>query len=368
VRILHLSYDQLHNPWVGGGGAKIDFEVYRRLVARHEVTLLVAGWRGGPTGQTVGGVPYRFARPGLGRVGSRFVYAARAAAEAASGRYDVVVDSVSPFSPTFSGGVCRCPCVAVLYGHPLKIADKYPRLKPAVAMLFRQNLRRFRHFIALSPDLGDAIRLEVGSGPRIEVIPPGVDADLFEQQPVEEPYLLSLGRLDIGDKGLDCLVDAYALVAKDRPDVRLVIAGSGPDEAALRRMIGEKGLEDRVTLPGRVEGQAKADLLRKCLAVCMPSRREGWGIVATEAGACGKAVVGFSVGGLRSAVADGETGLLVPREDVPALADAIGRVLADDDLRHTLGRNARARAEAFTWDAMAEKYERFLGQACARGG
>lgn len=118
-------------------------------------------------------------------------------------------------------------------------------------------------------------------------------------------------------------------------------------------------LDRQVDLGGEVSDSEKQELLRRCLAVVMPSRYEGWGIVAIEAAACGKPVIGQKVTGLIDSVRDGETGILVPYEDVDALAAAINRIVHDDELRHRMGTAGRKWARNFSWDEAARKQEEF---------
>ncbi len=120
-----------------------------------------------------------------------------------------------------------------------------------------------------------------------------------------------------------------------------------------RTIVGDGPLRDRV--PEAVGFVPPAELgpyYARAAVVCVPSRREGHGMVAREAMAHGRPVVATAVGGLVEAVADGETGLLVESGDVPALRAAIERLLGDPDLRRRLGAAGRARAaERFSWDA-----------------
>ena len=366
MRILHLSYDHINNPWLGGGGAKILHEVYRRLRKRHEVTVLTGAWPGVPAWEVIDGVRYSYAHPALGRITSRLSYAGRGGLAASSGRCDLIVDDVSPFSPTFAGALSRRPCIASVLLDLFSSARKHPIIAPIALSLLKWNLNRHNSFIVLSPSLEGLVREKVGTDRAVAVIPPGVDDELFEARPQEEGFLLFLGRLDMNHKGLDCLVSAWDLLKERRKGLELVIAGGGPDEGQLREMLRRRGLTDSVKFVGWVKGSAKADVLRKCLAVCMPSRREGWGIVALEAAACGKPTVGFDVVGLRDAVLNGQTGLLVPCEDVTALADAIMRIIDDVALRRSLGDNARERARDFTWDKTARRYESFFEQVLSQ--
>ena len=340
-------------------------EIYKRLSQRHTVTVMTGSWPGASAGAVIEGVRYVHAGPPLNRIASRLCYSFRAALVTMSNRYDLVVDSISPFCPTFAGALTRRPCIADIGLDPFDAARKYRAIQSLILKCLSQNLRRHHNFIVLSPSLGTSIRKKVSEDALIRIIPPGVDTHLFEVKPCEHPFLLFLGRLDINHKGLDCLVKAYSLLRKERPGIRLVVAGTGPDEAKLRRMIADENIGDFVYFAGWVTGGRKTDLLRKCLAVCMPSRREGWPLVASEAAACSKPVVGFDVTGLRDAVRNGETGLLVRQEDIQALSQAMRRIVDDDSLRFTLGHKARKWALNFTWEKTAQAYETFYKEVLA---
>ena len=103
--------------------------------------------------------------------------------------------------------------------------------------------------------------------------------------------------------------------------------------------------------------------------VCVPSRREGYGVVAREAMAYGKAIVTTGVGGLADAIDDGVTGLVVPPGDVAALRAALERLLADAGLRDRLGRAAREKAQAtYAWPVATEATIAVYRDAIGRTG
>ena len=106
--------------------------------------------------------------------------------------------------------------------------------------------------------------------------------------------------------------------------------------------------------------EEKIRLFRRAWVHVLTSPKEGWGITNLEAAACGTPTVASDSPGLRDSVVDGETGFLVPHEDVQALADRIRALIDDDTLRERLGGNARRFAERFTWDRAAEETEAFL--------
>ncbi len=162
-----------------------------------------------------------------------------------------------------------------------------------------------------------------------------------------ERYILSVGRL-IPRKGFDIVLEAFALLGGEYPDVHCVIAGEGPERKALERILAANHLEGRVHLQGMVSDREKTALLQGCELFVMPNREssddtEGYGIVFLEAGFCQKAVIGGKHGGVPEAVEDGVTGILIPSPGPGAVADAIRRLLRSPDLRARLGAEARSR-------------------------
>jgi len=165
------------------------------------------------------------------------------------------------------------------------------------------------------------------------------------------PLLLALGRLHEA-KAFDVLIDAMVQI----PDAQLWIAGEGELRAPLEAQIGRLRLSDRVKLLGwrndRLDLMATADL---CV---FPSRYEPFGIVSIEAWAARVPLVATRSAGPGALIRDGEDGLLVPIDDVAALATAIRRVLDDGDLRARIVANGRLRYEAeFTERAVVASYK-----------
>jgi glycosyltransferase involved in cell wall biosynthesis len=153
------------------------------------------------------------------------------------------------------------------------------------------------------------------------------------------PEILFLGRL--GErKGVPVLIKALGLLAASGLDWRAVIAGDG-DAAPYRAEVERLGLKARVTLPGWLgEAETHAHLSRAALLV-LPSEAEGLPMAVVEAFAWGLPVVSTPVGSTSDILHDGVEGLLVPVGDVEALARALQRLIADPELRHQLGANAR---------------------------
>ena len=207
------------------------------------------------------------------------------------------------------------------------------------------------------------------------VVPPGVDVERFQPLSPDEKRrarteagLPADGRLVVGmsrlvpRKGFDVLIAAAALLAPSRPDLTLVLAGAGRDQARLERLVAATGAP--VRLLGFVPDSAMPGLLGAADVFAMPCRsrwggleQEGFGIVFLEAAACGVAGVAGASGGSHEAVAHGETGFVVSRPGDPvAVAAALARLLDDADLRRAMGAAARQRAERhFSYDRLAER-------------
>jgi glycosyltransferase involved in cell wall biosynthesis len=183
----------------------------------------------------------------------------------------------------------------------------------------------------------------------LEAVPNGVDPPA-QLEGEEGDFILFLGRL-VRTKGLD-----YLLKAMESVSTTLVIAGGGPEDERLRKMVQSNGLEERVKILGRVSEEEKHRLLSECRLFVFPSVWESYGIAAAEAMSYGKAVITTNVGGLPEVV--GDTGVLVPPREPDALSRAINELLSDDDRRRELGLRARERAKSYTWKRAAQEMDR----------
>src|SRR5205823_12324570 len=137
------------------------------------------------------------------------------------------------------------------------------------------------------------------------------------------------------EKDVATLLHAAALVVRQRPAFRLRIAGDGPCLPALRGLAKQLGLDDQVAFLGEVRDVA--GLLATARLFVLPSLTEGISLTLLEAMSCGLPVVATRVGGNPEVIVDGQTGLLVPPGDPPALAAAILQLLGDETRCRNLG-------------------------------
>ena len=168
------------------------------------------------------------------------------------------------------------------------------------------------------------------------------------------------------EKALEILVESAALLIPRYPGLRVLIAGSGPEEVLLRARIDELGLQETVLLLGF--RRDVAEVLATLDVAVFSSDREGMPLAVIEAMAAGKAIVATDIPGITELVRDGDEGLLVPSRNPAALAEAVGRLLDDDELRTRLGAAARERQRheldiQTTVDAFEQLYDELFAKS-----
>jgi glycosyltransferase involved in cell wall biosynthesis len=237
--------------------------------------------------------------------------------------------------------------------------------------LMAPNLCAADRVIAVSEHVGEQA-VQLGVEPRrLRVIRSGVDTERFSPRDraaarrqldldVNAPVVLFVGNLE-PRKQVDVLLRATTVVRQRRPDVVLLIVGSGDSAGAddqtqrLQQLTRELGLTANVRFVGRVGDRRLLDYYAAADVFALPSSSEAQGIVALEAMACGLPVVATAVGGLLGTISDGQTGWLVPSGDATAMAERLLYVLENAATREDVGAAARGAVERdFSWQRTVE--------------
>jgi glycosyltransferase involved in cell wall biosynthesis len=208
---------------------------------------------------------------------------------------------------------------------------------------------------------------------KIITIPNGINPELYAEGnrhkvreelgiETEIPTIGTIGRIH-RQKGMDIFIRAAGAIRVKIPNLRVIVVGEGPEEGKLRSLVRELGLSDSVIFTGL--RQDIPDLLAGMDLFVLASRWEGMPNVILEAMAAGRAVVASDTGGARELVQQGETGILVPVEDVEALSSAIMNLLVKSSGLHEMGEKARDRVRAhYSLTRMVERtqelYERLM--------
>lgn len=200
----------------------------------------------------------------------------------------------------------------------------------------------------------------------IDVIEPGLSA-MFRPDPARRsptPLVVAVGRLALMKRHLT-IVEAVAAARREIPDLRLEIVGDGPDRGQLEQGIAALGAGEWCTLRGRVDDDALVDAYQRAWLFATASQSEGWGMVITEAAACGTPSVATRIVGHTDAVREGQSGLLVDRGD--EFASSFVTLLRDPEQLEKLRRGALEYAASLSWDRAAERHlEVVLRQARAK--
>lgn len=224
----------------------------------------------------------------------------------------------------------------------------------------------------------------VAAPPPVAAIDLGTDPEQFQPSRNEgrlrarlgigdAPMMLTVARL-VPHKGQDTAIQALAALRDEFPRLQYVIVGRGDDDARLRTLAQSLNVADRVHFVGELDDADLADAYATSTVYVGLSRLdneinvEGFGISFVEASASGIPVVAGDSGGVRSAVRDGETGLVVDPIDMTAAASAIGRLIRDVPFRERLGTAGRAAVEShFNWDRVAIETRQFVHNCVTRG-
>lgn len=200
---------------------------------------------------------------------------------------------------------------------------------------------------------------------KIEVVPVGVDINKFKPLNVdeEEHTLFFLSVLDKFHeyKGLKYLLKALRIVKNEIKDIKLIIGGEGELKTYYQELANHLGVGGNVNFVGFIPDDKLVEYYNRCSIFVLPSYssdQEGFGIVLLEALACGKPVVTTEIVGISEDVRKSNAGIIVKPHDVESLADAIIRILQDDNLRKKMGKNGRKIAEKYSWKNIADMMEK----------
>jgi glycosyltransferase involved in cell wall biosynthesis len=277
----------------------------------------------------------------------------------------------------------RPDVLQVYLPHTLLLAAALPRSPGAVSVLSHQHGmhfqvtnrrtaaaldrlagRRLDHVVACSEAVREFLLESYRYPPqRVSCIRNGWSGTPLKLRADARPTIVCTANFR-AQKGHAVLIEAFAAVARQMPEARLVLLGDGPELSAARRLIGKRGLAGRVELPG-----PQADVwpwLARAHVFALASHYEPLGIAVLEAMAAGLPVVATGVGGIAELVEPGVTGELVPPGDPAAMARALVAVLADPDTAGRMGAAGRVFADGERMESCVERYfelyERLLAE------
>ncbi len=360
MKISVYCYDDINNPRCGGGGAYRELAVHRSLAARHSIRFYTGNFSGARDFRE-GNFEQRHLGLDWSYLLSRISFSLFATVHSFFSPADIIAIPFSVYSPVLIF-LFRPRKTVVLFFH---LTGKESVKKYGVAgwipfIMEKLVLRFARNFITLS----DSMAQQLASRRKNVNAKAGYvsfDATMLSESSYDENFVLCFGRIDVHMKGIDILIPAFEKIADRFPGHKLVIAGRGKesDISWVKQRIERSAYHNRIQCLANVSDDEKKLLFRTTTLVCMPSRFEGWNIAAIEAAATSKATLGTRISGLSDAIKDNETGILVPPENVDALAEKMALLLADRELRGRLGKNGNRWARQFTLERVSDIQERF---------
>jgi len=156
-------------------------------------------------------------------------------------------------------------------------------------------------------------------------------------------------------KGVHILLEALGIVKRNIPDIYLLIAGSGSQEAKLKEMALALGLENNVSFLGFIRGDERFSYIKAAKFLVLPSFWEVLPIVVLEGMACGKAIVASNVGGIPYLIEDGVNGYLIKPGDAQALADKITFLLENGELLFNMSKESLDKVQEFRWERIIDE-------------
>lgn len=364
--IVLLSWRDTGNP--EGGGAELYLErIAAGLVERGAlVTVFTAAYPGAASSDVRHGVRY------VRRGGKLSVYLRGLLVllgrrlPGGIGRVDLVVD-IQNGMPFLSRLVTRLPVVVLVHHlHREQWPVVYPGLAGRIGWGIESRLAplvyRDCQYVTVSRATRDELRDLGIDATRIAVVHNGTDAAVEEQpERTAYPSICVVSRL-VPHKRIELAIDAVAALRGDLPDLRLTIVGSGWWEDELKAHATRSGAADSIEFTGFVDEETKAAVYARSWLMALPSLKEGWGLVVSEAARFGTPTVAFrAAGGTQESVADGVSGVLV--DDEGGFVAALKDLLTDDVERKELSQGALAHAGEFSWDRSTQAFSQVVEAA-----
>jgi len=239
-----------------------------------------------------------------------------------------------------------------LFDYPDKPFLNY--LKPVII----STLKKADKIHSVSNALKKVVVKEGVPDEKVIIIPNGVDMSRFTSGEFKkQKIILTTSRLTVKNR-INNLINAFALSLKHYPELKLWIAGDGPEEDNLKRLVDKLGIKDSVVFLGFVEHKNIPEIYSKSFMFVRAPISEGFGISFIEAMSAGLPTIASNVGGIVDIIQDGNNGLLVPPDNVELLAQAIKKIVEDEQFAKKLSENARNTViKKYSWQTVTEQIE-----------
>lgn len=347
MKILIFNWRDIKNP--SGGGAEVfTHENAKRWVEKgHSVTLFTSAFPNCAKEEVIDGVK-------IIRFGSKYSVYLKAFwyyKKRFKGKFDVVIDEINTL-PFFTPLYVREPVVALI--HQLAREFWFYETKFPISffgyLIEPWYLKIYKNIITLTVSNSTKQDLLNLGFSKVYIVPEGINFKPLDKviEKEKDPTIIFVGRLKKA-KLPDHAIKAFRIVKETLPNAKLWVVGDGYFREEL-----EKISCDGVKFLGFVPEEKKLELMSRAHVLIAPALREGWGLIVTEANACGTPAIAYDVHGLRDSIKNDETGLLT-ENNPEALAEAIIKFFNDPNLRQNLTKKALKHAIGFNWDRSSKE-------------
>lgn len=367
MKILILNWKDIKNPDVGGAEIVL-YELAKRLVKDgHKVTWFCRMFEDSVGREFIDGIE-------IIRRGNKLTtyWQAWRYYRSLTQKPDKVIDSINTIcwqTPLYVDKDRR-----IVYVNQLAKEVFFYELRFPISYIayFLENWEyktyKSSKFLCYSPSVKeDLIKIKIPEE-NISVFPLGLDHARYKTGNKSiTPLFVFIARLAKMKRADLCIKTMKEIVLK-YPQARLAIIGYGPEEKNIDALISESDLDKNIILVNKNnlffeknERDIKVKLLRQAWALVLPSVKEGWGMVVTEAAACGTPSIVTNVSGLRDSVVDGKTGFIISADPTAAeLGNYMLKIIEDNNMRQKLAKNAVRWASNFSWDICYREFKKNL--------
>jgi len=356
LRILWFNWRDIKHPEAGGAEV-FTHEVMRRLAKKgNELTLFCPYYNNSLSTEIVDGVEIK-------RSGGKYsVYSkAQRFYKKYANNYDFIVDEINA-RPFLTAKLIGNKPILGLFHQLIHEEWFYETFFPLNYICYyyleHKWLSEYKDIPTATVSVSSQRDLKEYGFKKTYVLPEGLSVQPLEKiaQKESRPTLLFIGRMK-KHKLPDHALAAFTNLKKKIPDLQMWLIGDG----IMRKKLERRNITD-VTFYGRINNELKYDLLRRAHLVLMPSVREGWGLVVTEANAMGTPVVAYNVPGLRDSVIDGKTGVLLKENSPESLSRAAFSLLTNESELMNYSNRALSYSTKFSWDNTAEAFEGLINE------
>lgn len=356
LSIVFLDLDDIKNPLLGAGQAKATLEVGKRLAKKGHSILVLCSKYPGYKDRKENGIFYKHIGVDTGNIKiNNILYIFFVLNEVRKLKNaDIIIECfTAPISTMFSPLFTKIPVV----GLPTSFeADRFAKLYHLpFDKIERLGLRFYKYFLPYTKDFDKKMK-SVNKSVVTKIVPEGVESDYFKIKKNKPKHILFLGRFDIGQKGIDLLLNSYAKISS-QIKYPLVIAGFGIDEEKIKKMITELNLSKKVKIVGKAYGKKKFQLFSDSLFVAFSSRHEGFSLFSLEALASGLPLAAFDIPGL--SWANSSVVLKAKKFNIDDYSQILLK-MSDEKIATVMGKNAREFVRKYTWENVADEFESFF--------